>query len=246
MAYFKKTDGANAKPKREKRESFSSFPKKESGDETKSKKKKPFGKGGSGFFEKKKRKPLGEGELPASRGFYKSKTGYNSPSAPWNREKKTEERKSYGEESRGNGGQVRSSVQSIHSKTFEKKWVLKDPTTEVEHENNPANYGPAKLQFRRISKRAARSFSKNKERAYADQKGLKSDTPTPKVSPKSYVKIEQVEEKKKFMHGKWKPVKKWESRWALTERVEKPKAKNKPNPKPFKPAMPSNWRKVGE
>jgi hypothetical protein len=66
------------------------------------------------------------------------------------------------------------------------------------------------------------------------------------VSPKSYVKVEQAEEKKKFMHGKWRPVKKWESRWALTERVEKPKAKKKPNPKPFKPAMPSNWRKVGE
>lgn len=243
MAYFKKTDGASGKPKKDKRESFSAFPKRESSDDTKPKKKKPFGKGGE-FYEKKKRKPLGEDELPASRGFYKSKTGYNSPSAPWNREKKVEERKSYGEESRGTGGQ--SPVQGGRPKTFEKKWVLRDPTTEVEHENNPANYGPAKLQFRRVSKRAQRSFSKNKERAYEEQKSLKSATPTPKTSTKSYEKVETGEEKKKFMHGKWKPVKKWESRWALTERVEKPKEKKKPNPKPFKPAMPSNWRKVGE
>lgn len=246
MAYFKKTDSLTGKPKKEKRASFSSFPKSESSDDTKPKKKKPFGKPGGEFYEKKKRKPLGEDELPASRGFYKSKTGYNSPSAPWNREKKVEEKKSYGEESRGNGTQANSPVQGGRPKTFEKKWVLRDPTAEVEHENNPANYGAAKLQFRRVSKRAQRSFSKNKERAYEEQKGLKLDTPTPKASPKSYVKVEQVEEKKKFMHGKWKPVKKWESRWALTERVEKPKAKKKPNPKPFKAAMPSNWRKVGE
>jgi hypothetical protein len=53
-----------------------------------------------------------------------------------------------------------------------------------------------------VSKRAQRSFSKNKERAYEEQKGLKSDNTTPKVSPKSYVKVEQAEEKKKFMHGK--------------------------------------------
>lgn len=100
MAYFKKTNNLTGKPNKDKRESFSAFPKRESSDETPPKKKKPFGKGGE-FYEKKKRKPLGEDELPASRGFYKSKTGYNSPSAPWNREKnirKTEERKAYGEE----------------------------------------------------------------------------------------------------------------------------------------------------
>ena len=97
MAYFKKESLAGGKPKKEKRESFSSFPKEGSGDNTKSKKKKPFGKSGD-FYEKKKKKPLGDDELIASRGFYKSKTGYNSPAAPWNREKKVEERKSYGEE----------------------------------------------------------------------------------------------------------------------------------------------------
>jgi len=100
MAYFKKTNNLTGKPKKEKRASFSSFPKEESRDDTKSKKKKPFGKSGD-FYEKKKKKPLGENELPASRGFYKSKTGYNSPSAPWNKEKsvrKPEERKSYSEE----------------------------------------------------------------------------------------------------------------------------------------------------
>jgi hypothetical protein len=118
MAYFKKESLAGGKPKKEKRASFSSFPKSEPSEDTKPKKKKPFGKGGE-FYEKKKRKPLGEDELPASRGFYKSKTGYNSPSAPWNREKKVEERKSYGEESRGNGGH--SSVQAGRPKTFEKK-----------------------------------------------------------------------------------------------------------------------------
>jgi hypothetical protein len=53
-----------------------------------------------------------------------------------------------------------------------------------------------------VSKRAQRSFSKNKERAYEEQKGLKSDTPTQKVSTKSYEKVEKIEEKKKFMHGK--------------------------------------------
>lgn len=121
MAYFKKTDSLTGKPKKEKRASFSSFPKPESSDDTKPKKKKPFGKGGSGFFEKKKRKPLGEDELPASRGFYKSKTGYNSPSAPWNREKKVEEKKSYGEESRGNGAQARSPVQGGRPKASQKK-----------------------------------------------------------------------------------------------------------------------------
>lgn len=97
MAYFKKESLSSEKPKREKRKSFSSFPKEGSGDDTKPKKKKPFGKGGT-FYEKKKKRPLGEGELPASRGFYKSKTGYNNPAAPWNREKKVEEKKSYGEE----------------------------------------------------------------------------------------------------------------------------------------------------
>lgn len=239
MAYFKKTDSLTGKPKKEKRASFSSFPKRESSDDTKPKKKKPFGKGGE-FYEKKKRKPLGEDELPASRGFYKSKTWYNSPSAPWNREKKVEERKSYGEESRGTGGQ--SPVQSGRPKTFEKKWVLRDPTTEVEHENNPANYGPSKLQFRRISKRSARSFSKNKERAYEEQKALKLATINPKIPTKPYKKTEQVEEKKKFMHGKWKPVKKSESKWTFTERTEKPRKKI--NPKPFKATMPSNWRKI--
>ena len=92
MAFFKKESGANGKSKKEKRTSFGSFPKKESGE-----KKKPFGKGGK-YYEKKKTKPLGEGELPASRGFFKSKTGYNNPAAPWNREKKVEEKKSYGED----------------------------------------------------------------------------------------------------------------------------------------------------
>jgi len=121
MAYFKKVDNLTGKPKKEKRASFSSFPKAESSDDTKPKKKKPFGKGGA-FYEKKKKKPLGEDELIASRGFYKSKTGYNSPSAPWNKEKsvrKPEERKSYGEESRGAGGQ--SPAQTGRPKTFEKK-----------------------------------------------------------------------------------------------------------------------------
>ena len=101
MAYFKKVDNLTGKPKKEKRESFSSFPKPDSSDDTKPKKKKPFGKGGPNFFEKKKRKPLGEDELPGSRGFYKSKTGYNNPSAPWNKEKfakKGEEKRSYGED----------------------------------------------------------------------------------------------------------------------------------------------------
>ena len=120
MAYFKKTNNLTGKPKKEKRASFSSFPKEESRDDTKSKKKKPFGKSGD-FYEKKKKKPLGENELPASRGFYKSKTGYNSPSAPWNREKKVEERKSYGEESRGTGAPAKSPAQPSRPKTFEKK-----------------------------------------------------------------------------------------------------------------------------
>ena len=120
MAYFKKNDGASGKPKKDKRDSFSAFPKRESSDEAKPKKKKS-GKGSPNFFEKKKRKPFGEDELPASRGFYKSKTGYNSPSAPWNKDKPTrkpEERKSYGEESNTPGAATRSTGRP---KTFEKK-----------------------------------------------------------------------------------------------------------------------------
>jgi hypothetical protein len=97
MAYFKKVDSAG-KPKKEKRESFSAFPKADSSSE-KPKKRLPYGQSGANYFEKRKKKPLGEDELPASRGFAKSKTGYNNPNAPWNREKKVEERKSYGEES---------------------------------------------------------------------------------------------------------------------------------------------------
>ena len=128
-------------------------------------------------------------------------------------------------------------------KTFQKKWVLRDPTQEVAHENNPENYGPAKLQFRRINKRAQRSFSKNKERAYEEKK-LQMNAEKPKIAPKPAITLQ--DEKKKFLHGKWRPVKKWESRGELVERGEKPKAKKVPNPKPFKPAMPSNWRKVGE
>jgi len=123
MAYFKKTPGTSGKPKKEKRTSFSSFPKSESSDDTKPKKKKPFGKGGT-FYKKKKKKPLGEDELPVSRGFYKSKTGYNNPAAPWNREKKGEEKKSYREDGskapliRGVGGFV---SELSRPKTFQKK-----------------------------------------------------------------------------------------------------------------------------
>ena len=227
MAFFKKESGANGKSKKEKRTSFGSFPKKESGE-----KKKPFGKGGK-YYEKKKTKPLGEGELPASRGFFKSKTGYNNPAAPWNREKKVEEKKSYGED---------------RPKTFQKKWALRDPIKEPSYENNPENYGPAKLQFRRISKRAQRSFSKNKEAAYLKKKQegevlSESEKEYKRVTPVSIPEIH--EEKKKFMHGKppKKMIPKKEER-DTQERIPKPK--KKPNPKPFKPAMPSNWRKVGE
>ena len=226
MAY-KKTEAqekAGAKPRKPR---FDTFPKVGSTEEKKSKKQHPYGQSGANYFEKKKKKPLREDELPASRGFPKSKTGYNNPNAPWNREKKVEKKPSYGED---------------RPRTFQPKWLLRDPTQEVEHENNPANYGAAKLQFRRVSKRAQRSFSKNKERAYEEQKGLQWDTPTLKTSSKPYEKIEKVEEKKKFQHGKGKPL----SKWPATERLEKPKEKKKHNPKPFKAAMPSNWRKVGE
>jgi len=100
-----------------------------------------------------------------------------------------------------------------------------------------------------VSKRAQRSFSKNKEQAYLREKQEREAQPTLK---KEYTRTpvpasapEIREEKKKFMHGKppKKAVVKKEER-DTEERI--PKKKKKPNPKPFKPAMPSNWRKVGE
>lgn len=67
--------------------------------------------------------------------------------------------------------------------------MLADPTQE-DHENNPSEYGAAKLQFRRVSKRAQRSFSKNKEAAYSAKKSENTEStqinktiPTP-VAPR--------------------------------------------------------------
>lgn len=272
MAY-KKTESQEKAGAKLRKPRFDTFPKSESTSE-KPKKRLPYGQSGANYFEKRKKKPLGEDELPASRGFAKSKTGYNNPNAPWNREKaptkkwdadRTPVAKKWDREAAPTRTWEEKKPRSAWSaweekktpdargplKTFAKKWALKDPTQEVEHENDPANYGPAKLQFRRISKRAARSFSKNKEAAYAEKKWETAERPAPvrtpivaKETPRMSTPI--IEEKKKFMHGKWKPIKKGESRGPLEDRGEKPKPKKKHNPKPFKAAMPSNWRKVGE
>jgi hypothetical protein len=85
MAY-KKTESQEKAGTKLRKPRFDTFPKSESASE-KPKKKLPYGQSGANYFEKRKKKPLGEDELPASRGFAKSKTGYNNPNAPWNREK---------------------------------------------------------------------------------------------------------------------------------------------------------------
>jgi hypothetical protein len=85
MAY-KKTESQEKAGAKLRKPRFDTFPKSESASE-KPKKRLPYGQSGANYFEKRKKKPLGEDELPASRGFAKSKTGYNNPNAPWNREK---------------------------------------------------------------------------------------------------------------------------------------------------------------
>lgn len=241
MAYKKYDDaGKNPDKKKKSQPAFSAFPKEQS-DAPKKKKtyNTPYGSGFSkGKYEKKEpKKYIPEGER-ATKGFPKSRTGYNNPAAPWNRDKKV-----------GPKEEVQWDFGYEKTKTFAKKWMLADPTQE-NHENNPSEYGTAKLQFRRVSKRAQRSFSKNKEAAYYAKKWetpekITVSTGVPiSVTPKPLREVPPPGLQQKSPHKK--SNKKSHGKWARIESETGLRKKAKPNPKPFKAVLPKHTKKIGE